>query len=195
MTTMLLSVGLNDAVLAAGDSITLAIFGGAGVSPSYPSKINTLYPPYSAYVSNQGVGGQTSTGALSTVPGLITSNLNCSIVTLAWGTNDCFAGHVSVADYTTNMTSLVNTVLNSGRIPVIPTIPYSTDPNMANLSLYNAVITGTLYAISGVRQGPDLYTLIFNTPTYLGADGIHFTNAGYIAAIAEWANAMSWVYA
>jgi lysophospholipase L1-like esterase len=194
MTSLLMSIGLNDAILAMGDSITLGIWGGAGATPSYGTLIYASHAPHSGVISNQGVGGQTSTAALSTIDGLIQSNPNCATVTLAWGTNDCYAGHVGVSTFTSNMQSLINTVLASGRIPIIPTIPYSPDANMANLPSYNAVITGTLYAMSGVRQGPDLYTLFSNNPSLLSGDNIHPTTAGYAAAIALWATAMDWIY-
>lgn len=194
MTKLLFSVGLNDAILAMGDSITLGIWGGAGATPSYQSLIGAAHPPYSPIVANEGVGGETSTLALDTIDGLIAAHMNCSVVTLAWGTNDCYAGHVGVSTFSANLQALVAKVLAARKIPVVPTIPYSPDPNMANLALYNAVITGTIWAISGVRHGPDLKTLFEDTPSLLSGDNIHPTTAGYQAAIAEWAAAMDWLY-
>ncbi len=195
MTSLLVSIGLNDAVLAAGDSISLGIFGDAGATPSYQTLVYASHPPYSGPVFNQGVGGQTSTDALSTIDGLLQSNPSCSVVTLSWGTNDCYAGHVGVSTFSSNMQSLVATALAYKKIPIIPTIPYSPDANMTNLPAYNAIITGTLYAISGVRQGPDLYSLFLNDPSLLSGDNIHPTTDGYTAAIALWKTAMDWVYA
>jgi lysophospholipase L1-like esterase len=194
MTKFLASVGLNDSVLFCGDSIIHHTITDGGASPSYVSKINTLYPPYSPIVVDNGVGGQLAYDAEALFAGYLASYPYCSIVTLAWGVND-IVQTTGLSPYQSAMTNMIAMAKAAKRIPVVPTISYGTYTHADQLPNYNNIITGTLWNISGVQRGPDLYTLILNnSATYLDVDGTHFTVAGYTAAAAAWATAMSFAY-
>ena len=67
------------------------------------------------------------------------------------------------AAYLANMTLLVNKVLAAGKVPVVPTIPYTAEPAHADIPAYNAQIQA-LYATYGAQlvKGPDLYTVIYD---------------------------------
>lgn len=184
-------VGLNDALLACGDSLINHTFGDGGADPAYQLKINQLYPPYSPILVNNGVGGQTSYGANSLMEGYLNSYPYCGLVTLAWGINDIAQG-ITVDEYRTAMTDLAGRVLRRRLVPIIPTIAYAVD-YAAQIPAYNAVVE-ELYDIPGVVMGPDLYTLILDNPQYLAGDGLHFTQEGYTAAVAAWAESLQWAY-
>lgn len=193
MTKMVASVGLNDSLLALGDSIIHHTFGDGGANPDYVTKITTLHPPHSPILVENGVGGQTSVGADALMEGYLNTWRYCPLVTMGWGVNDIAVG-ISVPTFVAAMTSIVNKILAQRRIPIIPLLPYNTDPAVPNVPVYNAAIIASLWTLPGVRQGPDLYTLIHDNPSYLGPDGLHFTQAGYTAAVAAWADSLAWVY-
>lgn len=189
-----------DSILATGDSISVPMFGKAVTFqvtfalPSYSDQIKSLYPPNFPTVFNGAIGGTTSADGLLTLPNLIIWNPLPKICIIAFGTND--AGHgLTPASFRTNMQAMIALALAAGKTPVIPTIPYSSaGGNYANIPNFNAVITGTLYGMAGVRAGPDLYAYFLANPGNLQGDGIHPTQAGYAAAILLYAQSMSWRY-
>lgn len=191
MSSMIFSVGFNDTLHTCGDSLTYHIFADGGANPAFQPKMQTLYGRYPNVIIN-GIGGQRASTALPLMDGYMQTNPHGSIMTCAWGTNDA-AGLVSVSSYEADMLAIIALVKARGMVPVIPTVPYS-PLYSPRIEEYNDVITDTLWNVAGVRQGPDLYSLIANNPAYLDVDQIHFTVAGYTAAVAAWANSLSWVY-
>lgn len=191
MTKFLASVGKNETILFAGDSLIYHLLVDGGASPTYWAKIQTLYSKY-PNVIELSVGGQTATSANAAIDGNLQTYSQASVVTMAWGINDIAAGH-STSTFSTQMQAIIAKILARKAVPVIPTITYST---VYDVTAFNAVITGTLWGIAGVRQGPDLYTMVLNNPSYLSGDGVHLSiPAGNTAAVAEWATAFSWLYA
>jgi lysophospholipase L1-like esterase len=91
------------------------------------------------------------------------------------------------------MRQLIDKVIAAGKVPVLPTIPYTGEPTHAPIPAYNAQISA-LYATYGTRlvQGPDLYTVVyqgratmFDSPTDL-----HPNATGNAAIRQAWADAM-----
>jgi hypothetical protein len=57
-----------------------------------------------------------------------------------------------------NIQQLVQTVIAAGKVPVVPTIPYSTDPKrMANIPALNDQIRALYLAYPVIVPGPDLW--------------------------------------
>ncbi|MGH7297977.1 MAG: SGNH/GDSL hydrolase family protein, partial [Polyangiaceae bacterium] len=110
---------------------------------------------------------------------------------LSFGTNDAPGKDPSAFGAT--MRTLVDRILAAGKVPVVPTIPYTGDPQYAAIPAYNAEIK-SLYAAYGARlvKGPDLYAVLyagrgtmFTHPTDLHPDA-----AGNAAIRRAWADAM-----
>jgi len=87
------------------------------------------------------------------------------------------------------MSALTNQVLSAGKIPVIPTIPWSRDSTYArNIPDLNAQIEKLYRKFPQVVPGPDLYTYFKNNPGYISPDNVHPTDAGYATARSLWAS-------
>lgn len=190
----------SDSLLVFGDSISVQIFGSyfPGIqvypSPNYRQKIQATYPPNFPLVFNAAVAGSKAADGDAIVDQMLIDNPDPNIVLINFGTND--AGNaVGTGVYSTAMQSIIAKVKAAGRVPMIPSIPYaSQDPWMTNIPAYNAVVTGTLWGISGVRQGPDLNTYFQANQGELAPDGVHLTQTGLQSALNLWVTAMAWRY-
>jgi hypothetical protein len=106
-------------------------------------------------------------------------------VTINLGTND--AGG-SASQFYLNISSMVQTVLAAGKVPVVPTIPWAVDAyHQANIPALNAQIQNLYAAYPGVVRGPDLWTLFQNNPSLISSDQLHPTNQGCSALRTAWA--------
>jgi hypothetical protein len=123
-------------------------------------------------------------------------------VYIALGTNDAAAyPGLTVAGFKALYTQFVYTVLAAGKIPVVPTIPFTGNAQYtAGIAAFNPVITGTIWNIPGVIAGPDMYTLLSNhqaasaSPWFTNAGDLHPNGsgqAGMIAAIASFASSLT----
>jgi hypothetical protein len=185
-----------DSLIVFGDSISVQIFGGVyspGTieelpSPNYQEKIRTAYPGNFPLVFNAAVAGTYASQGDAIVDGILSGNPDPGIVPISFGTND--AGNaVGTSAYSAAK------VLAAGKTPIIPSIPYaSQNPWRDAIPAYNAIVTGTLWGISGVRQGPDLNTYFQANQGELSGDGVHLSQTGLQSALDLWVAAMAWAY-
>lgn len=192
----------SDSLLVFGDSISVQIFGGVYTpgtiqelpSPNYQEKIRVAYPPNFPLVFNAAVAGTKATDGDAIAAQMLIDNPDPKIAVIAFGTND--AGNaVGTGVYSAAMQSIIAKVKAAGKTPIIPSIPYaSQNPWMTNIPAYNAIVTGTLWGISGVRQGPDLNTFFQANQGQLAGDGVHLTQTGLQSALDLWVTAMAWRY-
>jgi hypothetical protein len=173
-----------------GDSITANSMGHVSTNDSFDQLVNlqrtTLFPAFEM----AGHADWSTANYLAVIDAFL-ANFPGQYYGLALGTNDVTD---DPATFNANMTMLINKVIAAGKIPVVPTIPYTGDPD------YVSAIPGLntqiqmIYASFGSKliQGPDLYTLIsngkatfFDTPTDL-----HPNAAGDAAIRKAWADAM-----
>lgn len=189
-----------DSVLALGDSISVATWGGPVTretdfpEPSYSEQIHSLHPLFRPTVFNAAVGGTTSADGLALMPNMLLWNPGPKICVIAFGTNDGPAG-ITPSVYQANMEAMIALVKSAGKTPVIPSIPFaSAEPWHSAIPALNAIVTGVLWGLAGVRQGPDLNAYFTAHPELLQSDGVHPTMAGYQNVILMWAQAMSWAY-
>lgn len=183
------SRGVQDDWIFFGDSITA---GGMAVSDTntFGQMINAAKPGYYPIGECGGIGGIFSWhGAqyintwLSVFPG--------KYVGIAYGTNDAWGNQTGAAAYYTNIETIVNAVLAAGKVPVVSKIPYSTNADVANnVPSYNAQIDALYAAYPQVVKGPNFWTFFQNNPSLLGSDGVHPSDAGYVALRQQWANTM-----
>jgi len=96
-----------------------------------------------------------------------------------------------VETYYANTKYMVDAVLAKGKVPVLPTIPFSTNADVAkDLTKYNAQIE-KLYKEYGdkIVKGPDFYEFFSKHTNHL-ADGVHPDGDGYEMMRELWAQTM-----
>lgn len=169
----------NDNVLFMGDSITLRAFNREDAKlPGYYEVMQMLHPGRGPGYVDAAIGGTTSVDGLGIIDGLLAQYPWVNYVTLAYGTNDTNPLNNSSLDlFRSSMTTMVQKVQAAGKIPVIPTIPFSLNPQWSGQPAFNAIIAdiNTTYNLT---PGPDLYTWFFNRQDELQPDGIHPTDQG-----------------
>ena len=201
------SQGVTDDWLFIGDSITtryaghsVITGGGQNIGPGIADLVSSaLGNSYHLITQNAGVACTKSTdwgnvySAFSSSP---TLNNQLSIfpgkyVTLNLGTNDM--GNNDPSGFYTSMNTLVQTIINAGKVPVIPQIPW---PNggysNSTAQAYNAEINQLYQNYPAIIKGPDLYNLLLNKPSswFDAAGNVHPTGAGLTAVRCAWAYAI-----
>jgi lysophospholipase L1-like esterase len=195
------SNGVNDGWFFNGDSITANCMGHKDINaedannpgqyitvaaPSFGQQVNSLVGNNTPLQENAGIPGFAS-GDMIAHLGEWLQNVPSKYVTINLGTNDA-AGGVSPAIFYSNMQSLVQTVLAAGKVPVVPTIPYSLDPtHLANTPALNDQIRALYVAFPSIVPGPDLWTLFLNNPQFISSDKVHPNAQGCAAYRAQWA--------
>jgi hypothetical protein len=178
-----------DAWKFGGDSITANSMGHVSTNDSFDQLVNlqraTLFPAF-----EMGAHADWSTANYLTAIDAFLANFPGRYYGLALGTNDVTD---DPATFNANMTMLINKVIAAGKIPVVPTIPYTGDPDYSAIPGLNTQIQ-MIYASFGSKliQGPDLYTVISNgKATFFDtATDLHPNAAGDAAIRKAWADAM-----
>jgi lysophospholipase L1-like esterase len=181
------SQGTDDDWIFYGDSITAGGMVSNGDN-SFAQMINAAKSDYFPVAECGGIGGVFSTqGAqyisqwLSVFPG--------KYVGIAYGTNDSWGNQTGAATYYSNLKTIVKAVLAADKIPVIPTIPYSTRTDVNRYTPeYNSKIEALYKAYPEIVKGPDLWSFFKNNPGYLSSDGVHPSTEGYVAMRQLWAD-------
>lgn len=185
------SEGISDSWIIYGDSITAGGMNNC-YGKGFASYINELDERYFPVQENGGIGGLRSGDGrdnidrwLSVFPG--------KYVGIAYGTNDAWGGGVDPEVYCENTRYMIDAVLEAGKVPIIPTIPYASNPDVGNnLPEYNDKIR-QLYEEYGDRivKGPDLEAFFKeNADTCLSGDGVHPNEEGYDNLRRIWAETM-----
>jgi hypothetical protein len=185
------SNGIADDWIFYGDSITQQAFlhentyGG-----TFSQAINSFNSSYFPIYESGGIGGFTSTNAVAN----ISTWLNLfpgKFVTLNYGTNDANT-QISASTFYSNMKTMVQDIINAGKIPIIPTIPWGCTANISSgVASLNAEITQLYSDFPQIIKGPDLYTFFNNHQSDISGDCIHPTDpAGYSDYMTQWINTM-----
>jgi lysophospholipase L1-like esterase len=179
----------NDGWKFGGDSITANSMGHQPTNDSFDQLVHASIVNDPAF-EMAGDGGWSTATMLANIDAFL-ANFPGRYFGLALGTND--APGNDPAAYGANMTLLVNKVLAAGKVPVVPTIPYTAEPAHADIPAYNAEIE-TLYATYGAQlvKGPDLYTVIYDgrATMFTNPTDLHPNAAGNAAIRQAWASAM-----
>ena len=146
-------------------------------------------PAYFPAYEDGGIGGLVSgDGAshinswLSTFPG--------RYVGLAYGTNDA-NGCMSPTGFYNNYVTMVQAVINVGKVPIVPTIPWARTQDVQNCGPgLNAKIQQLYANFPQVVHGPDLWQFFFTHQNLISGDNLHPSEAGYVAYRQQWADAM-----
>jgi lysophospholipase L1-like esterase len=164
--------------LAFGDSITQDAF---AINVAWRSVLGTEGPQ----PINAGVRGDTTTTALSRLDGMLRENPQATHVGVAFGTNDVW-GRMTVEQFSMQLQQIVDRVRAAGKVPVLATIPYSPESELAKVPEYNRAIA-RLQASNSLPAGPDLYALVQADQSLLAPDGVHTTPQGAQVIQRAWA--------
>lgn len=183
------SNGICDSWLFLGDSITAGGMNNC-YGTGFATYLNRLDSRYFPIQENGGIGGITSTDGrnnidrwLETFPG--------KYVSIAYGTNDAWGNQTGAQTYYENTVYMVQAVLDAGKIPVLPKIPFATEAGVQNYEQdYNAMIDRIYTQYPQVIPGPDFYSILQEHPEYLSSDGVHPCSEGYEEMRRIWAETM-----
>jgi GDSL-like Lipase/Acylhydrolase family len=185
------SYALTDDWIFYGDSITAGAMGNTTINgvAGFAQLIHAKLPEHFPVQESGGIGYLTSSdGAehidtwLALFPG--------KYVALSYGTNDAL-GCVNPVDFYNNYLTMVQKVLNAGKILVVPHIPWGRSPNIQNCApALNARIDALYKAFPQIIHGPDLWAFFQSHKDLISSDNIHPTPAGFAAYRQQWANAM-----
>ena len=184
------SDGIADSWLFLGDSITACGMNNC-YGTGFATHLHNLDDRYFPIQENGGIGGITSSDGknnidrwLETFPG--------KFVSIAYGTNDAWGDQTGAETYYYNTKYMIDAVLKSGKVPVLPKIPFSIEKGVAdNLPKYNAMID-RLWTEYGDKlvKGADLEAFLSEHTEYLSGDGVHPSDVGYEAIRKFWAETM-----
>jgi hypothetical protein len=172
----------NDGWKFGGDSITANSMGHKATNDSFDQLVHGQVVNNPAF-EMAGHGGWSTATMLANIDGFL-ADFPGLYFGLSLGTND--APGNDAPTYGVNMAHLVDKVLAAGKIPVVPTIPYTGEPAHATIA--------ALYASYGAKllRGPDLYTVIYNgrATMFDNPTDLHPNAAGNAAIRRAWADAM-----
>jgi hypothetical protein len=176
-------LGATDSWLFMGDSITF--LGLSYFSSDLPALVQTLQPErYPAII----VGAIPGTSASSAVS-VLDETMNTfpgQFVVLAYGTNDL------ADEYSANMELLVQKVIDSGRVPVVPHMPWS-DQRIDRGPVINAAIDALYQKYPQILRGPDLWTVFKDRNDLIPPMDLHPNDLGKEVLRQQWAAVMAGV--
>jgi lysophospholipase L1-like esterase len=183
------SSGVNDGWFFFGDSITANCMGHWTTSES-ENFINQIGAKTGVYPAEQNAGmpGWNVADGLKHLSAML-SQFHGRYVTVALGTNDA-AGNANPDGFYSGLVKLTAEILEMGKVPVVPTIPWSREPIHAkNISGLNDAIRKLYKKQPRVLPGADLYDLFSSHPEYISQDNLHPTKEGCLAMRSRWADA------
>jgi hypothetical protein len=173
--------GATDSWLFMGDSITF-------MSTSYlfsdlPEQVNKLASDRWPAVIPAAIGGTNTTTAMEAFD-TTTADFPGRFVVLAYGTND-HPGEYQMED-------LVKRVIAAGKAPVVPHMPWSTDPRVQLEGPQNNEIIDRLYEkYPEIVRGPDFWAIFTNKTDLIPAGDVHPNDGGKAEFRKQWAVAMT----
>ncbi|MDE6671427.1 MAG: lysophospholipase [Ruminococcus sp.] len=183
------SDGVSDSWIFYGDSITacgMMNCYGTGFA-EFVHQIDDRYFPVQ---ENGGIGGITSTHGAENIDRWLEA-FQGKYVSVAYGTNDAWGNPSNTEKYYENTSYMVEKIIESGKIPVVPKIPYATESAVGdNVPAYNAMIEKIYEKYPEVVKGPDFEKLFRENPELLSADGVHPNDDGYATMRKLWAETM-----
>lgn len=184
------SNGVSDSWIFFGDSVTAGSMVNA-YGTGFASFVNQLDSGFFPVQENGGIGGISSRDGKANIDKWLSTS-PAKYVSIAYGTNDAWGNPNNAQSYYENTKYMIDAVLNAGKVPVLPKIPYATNPDVgSNTGYYNAMID-KLYSEYGDKlvHGPDFDEFFRNNTWGLGDDGVHPNSDGYEAMRKLWAETM-----
>lgn len=174
-----------------GDSITagsMVNYTTDGV-PGFSQLIHNQVPDQFPVQEDGGIGYLTSVDGANYLPTWL-ALFPGKYVALSYGTNDAIGCRDPNA-FWGNYVTMVQAVLKSDKIPIIPHIPWGRMSNLqACVPLLNAKIDALYQAFPRIVKGPDLWSFFKSHQNLISSDNIHPTDAGIAAYRQQWTAAM-----
>ncbi|HCR73068.1 MAG TPA: lysophospholipase [Ruminococcus sp.] len=184
-----ISDSCEDSWIFYGDSITAGGMMNC-YGTGFAELINQIDSNYFPAQENGGIGGIFSTDGAANIDKWLEA-FPGKYVSIAYGTNDCWGNQTGAEKYYQNTAYMVEAVLKSGKIPIVPKIPYSTESGVNTyLSDYNAMIDKIYQDYPQVIKGPDFEEFFRENTDLLSADGVHPNENGYAEMRKLWAETM-----
>lgn len=184
------SQGCEDSWFFAGNSITnMSMAPFVDEDLNFAEIIHKALPEYLPAHENAGVGGWTSYDGAAHIPDWMIM-FPGRFVTLNYGTND--GGHTSDQDFYNNFEVMILAVLNAGKVPIIPTIPWlPLDGAEENVIRLNGILAQIKEDYQEVFDGPDFFSFFKNNQQYFSpGDDIHPNSEGQLIYRRMWAEKM-----
>jgi lysophospholipase L1-like esterase len=161
---------------------------------SFQQLINAQSPTNFPVEEDGGISTLTSGEGLSYLPQWL-SMFPGKYVGLGYGTNDAL-NCANPTSFYNNYVTMVQDILNAGKIPLVQTIVWGPNTNLQNCApRLNAEIEQLYQNFPQVIPGPDAWTFFMKNPSLIGGDGIHPNAQGDGALRQLWANtALTSVY-
>lgn len=163
-----------------GDSITKGAFSrSVGASSTFEALIENERPDFDPIVIGGGIGGELAADGVAHLEQFLALNPDFHHVVIAYGTNDSWgAGKTpSGTRFDVNIETIVEGVLDDGRIAILPTIPYASQAH-PDLVPFNETLD-RITSDKALPCGADFYDWFFNHPEELSNDGVHPSTLGY----------------
>jgi lysophospholipase L1-like esterase len=150
-------------------------------------------PEYFPATVNGAVAGWDSHEGASWLPGWL-DYFPGKYVGIAFGTNDIPHG-ISHDDFYTNYESMVLAVLDAGKVPIIPTIPWFRQDGVDLVPGFNDVIAQLKVDYPEILDGPDFWTFFSENQYLISEDNLHPSEEGYNVYRRLWAeHALETIY-
>ena len=179
---------IDDGWLVLGDSITKMSMETATES-RMDSVIADSVDGFTPVLLPAAIGGTFATTAIDNYDEWMEINPNFKHVTLAYGTNDLWGKSSLPSSYETNMRTLIERLLEDGRVPHIPSIPYAPEDTHSTLPEANAMLQGLIEEYK-LPCGPDLYTFFKKNQDIIDPNdtsGVHPGSRGKMEINRLWA--------
>lgn len=155
---------------------------------SFASLVHEQLPDRFPAQEDGGLGGTTIADAVSHIDEWL-SVFPGRFVGIGFGTND--AGRTSPEQFYASYATVVQRVLDAGKVPIVPTIPWGkTAAVQTNGPALNRKIEELYAAYPRVVRGPDLWTLFQESPSLIQDGGVHPTSQGCGRMKQWWVQAM-----
>lgn len=183
------SDGVDDSWIFFGDSITaggMMNCYGTGFA-EYVHQLDSKYYPAQ---ENGGIGGIFSTDGKNNIEKWL-SSFPGKYVSIAYGTNDAWGNQTGAQKYYENTAFMIEKVIEAGKTPIVPKIPYSTESGVNTyLDSYNEMVDKIYSEYPEVIKGPDFDAYFRENPDLLSSDGVHPSSEGYDGMRKLWAETM-----
>lgn len=183
------SDGINDSWIFYGDSITACGMMNC-YGTGFAEYVNRIDDEYFPVQENGGIGGVRSSEGAENIDRWL-EDFPGKYVSIAYGTNDAWGNPSNTEQYYKNISYMVEKIIETGKTPIVPTIPYSTESAVGdNVPAYNAKIEEIYKNYPEVIKGPDFYKFFSENPDLLSSDGVHPSEDGYASMRQLWAKTM-----
>ena len=173
--------GATDSWMMMGDSITFSCTTYAYSDlPALVQKVDSARYPA---ITDAAIAGTSAMSAVKIIDDTI-KGFPGPFIVLAYGTNDL------ADEFPANMETLVKKVIASGRIPVVPHMPWS-DQRLDRGPLINASIDALYAKYPEILRGPDLWAFFQSHPQLISDDHLHPSDAGAEELRKQWAAVMA----